>query len=357
MELNTSPIKGERFDLVRAGFGHLPLDEFLYKFFDPSHADDFVSLTLEGKHSSMYVSGFEVKNTNDNVFSNGCNCEFNYKHECRDEVLTVLFHPAIDIFSIRQLDAALFFNKYLSEDSSDNGLTFKIKYISDSGMYDEPNYEHRVYVLYHGWNLDRVKSKWKFIRRDALRGNVDVSCTDNVKSNNEKELAKLQLISDFKNSVYLWIDKNRSKYQDKSLWLKDGYLESISLLGKLIRLSSVGGEVSRIQEEYKINGELDIRDSNAEGELIFLFQVMYSSMCHHLIKYWNVEANERFKIRQSARGKIGGKISKGGGRPPKKTEALLTQVREMKSGGLSYRDIAKQIKVSPTTIGKWLKSV
>ena len=87
------------------------------------------------------------------------------------------------------------------------------------------------------------------------------------------------------------------------------------------------------------------------------FQRLYCLIRYRLILDWDLTAKDRFSALQSARGQIGGKISKGGGRPPKKTEALLTKVREMKSDGLSDRAIAKQIKVSPTTIGKWLKVV
>lgn len=56
----------------------------------------------------------------------------------------------------------------------------------------------------------------------------------------------------------------------------------------------------------------------------------------------------------SKKGKIGGKKSKGGGRPSKKH--LLPMVLELKDSGMTFKDIAEKLNVSDRTIRNWLKS-
>ncbi len=70
-----------------------------------------------------------------------------------------------------------------------------------------------------------------------------------------------------------------------------------------------------------------------------------------------VQARRGAKGGESARGEVkakGGKISKGGGRPDKKS--LLPNVLALKQDGMSNRAIAKELNLSPSTISIWLKN-
>ena len=53
-------------------------------------------------------------------------------------------------------------------------------------------------------------------------------------------------------------------------------------------------------------------------------------------------------------GFIGGRVSKGGGRPDKKN--LLPQVISLKLEGKSNREIAVQVGVGSATVSRWLRS-
>ncbi|WP_338365265.1 replication initiation protein [uncultured Pseudoalteromonas sp.] len=62
-----------------------------------------------------------------------------------------------------------------------------------------------------------------------------------------------------------------------------------------------------------------------------------------------------FRERQARVGALGGKLSKGGGRPSKAKEYLQT-VLELKAHGYSNRDIAQDLGISASTVSLYLKS-
>jgi hypothetical protein len=68
-------------------------------------------------------------------------------------------------------------------------------------------------------------------------------------------------------------------------------------------------------------------------------------------------SNEAFKAYQSTMGRIGGKLSKGGGRPSKINSDIAKKIIKMKHDGVSNREVAKKISVSPSSISYFLKNI
>lgn len=68
----------------------------------------------------------------------------------------------------------------------------------------------------------------------------------------------------------------------------------------------------------------------------------------------NTELTPEYRAKQAERGRKGGLVSKGGGRPSKAPE-LLESVLKLKSDGLTNRDIAEELKISASTVSVYLK--
>ncbi|MCD9477373.1 RepA protein [Photobacterium phosphoreum] len=65
---------------------------------------------------------------------------------------------------------------------------------------------------------------------------------------------------------------------------------------------------------------------------------------------------ERFRESQAVKGRKGGRISKGGGRPTKKAD-LLPIVMELKALGYNNRAIAEDLGLGAATISRWLSHI
>lgn len=68
----------------------------------------------------------------------------------------------------------------------------------------------------------------------------------------------------------------------------------------------------------------------------------------------NPELTLEYRAKQAERGRRGGLVSKGGGRPSKAPE-LMEAVLKLKAEGLTNRDIASDLKISASTVSVYLK--
>ena len=68
----------------------------------------------------------------------------------------------------------------------------------------------------------------------------------------------------------------------------------------------------------------------------------------------HTEITPEYRAKQAERGRKGGLVSSGGGRPKSINEELLTAVVRLKAEGLTNRDIADDLKVSASTVSKYL---
>lgn len=69
----------------------------------------------------------------------------------------------------------------------------------------------------------------------------------------------------------------------------------------------------------------------------------------------HMELTPEYRAKQAEKGRRGGLVSKGGGRPKAINQELLTAVVRLKAEGLTNRDIAEDLKVSASTVSKYLK--
>jgi hypothetical protein len=76
------------------------------------------------------------------------------------------------------------------------------------------------------------------------------------------------------------------------------------------------------------------------------------SIANFVIRHFSPE---KFRESQAIKGRKGGKISRGGGRPKSYDASLLESIASKKAKGLSNRGIAEDLNISPSTVSKYLK--
>lgn len=345
MNLNNSKVETDslqdyKLNVLPLWIAGADADEMFNKVFVESHAKSFSKLAIGMSSKGVIkLEGFDL--LRDNGRSS-----------------TMLFQPVIDISSPRKMKLALSSCSFFSEIASKNGTILKLRYSHEEFRTIKPVEVggDDLYFLYHDFSEERLKQvlpachrafngqdkdyfeneirrKDKAMTREDISKEADRLVAERTLKNTI-EIKRLQIMSDFNSCIILWTQDSRKLFDDKSKWLEVGFRDLSQMLSDLVL-------------------EIELAQIGYDN----FFQRLYCLIRYRLILDWDLTAKDRFSALQSARGQIGGKISKGGGRPPKKTETLLTQVREMKTDGLSDRAIAKQIKVSPTTVGKWLKSV
>jgi hypothetical protein len=67
-----------------------------------------------------------------------------------------------------------------------------------------------------------------------------------------------------------------------------------------------------------------------------------------------LDNHAKFSAKQARRGAIGGKVSKGGGRPKKLNSELWESINTMKKEGYSNRAIAEDLSISASTVSKYI---
>jgi hypothetical protein len=342
--LNTSKIKADllqdyKLDMLPLWIGNADAVEMFESVFVESHAKLFSKLIakMSSKGGGVKLEGFDL------LRDNG-----------RSSIM--LFQPVIDISSPRKMKLALSSCSFFSDNASKSGTILRLRYSHDAFAISDPieTEGDDLYFLYHDFSEERLKQVLPVCHR-AFKGQ-DKDCferliklrnknmtreeiseeADNLVAErtlkNTIELRRLQIMSDFHSQIRLWIKDKRGGFNDKDEWLRRGFIEMSQVISELV-----------------------LEDERESVDYNNFFQKMYCFMRYSLILNWDLTAKDRFSALQSSRGRIGGKISKGGGRPPKKTDERLAEVRKLKGSGFSNRKIAVELGVSPTTIGKWLE--